>query len=430
MEPHPIAPSKRRLRVLLSAFAFDASGGSEAGLGWQIARCLAREHDVTVISGHLHLEPKDPAILAITEQACRDTGHITSVFVEGNAVAKRLAALSAKPGMWWLYYLGYRKWQEQALAKAKELHAAEPFDLTHHLNYIGYREPGDLWQLGIPHFWGPISGSPMVPWAFLKTFSPGQFYRWGGRNLGNWWQMRRSARCKAAAKASSRIWAVSESDRLMVETHWHQPAEHLLETGGEFHYQRHIRRLGADQPLRLIWSGRFDPIKVLPVIFEALNGLLDHAWELHVLGDGPESIRWRPLADSLPIRHRIVWHGMVPRDKALDVMNDGHVFLHSSVKEGTPHVVVEALALGLPVLCHDACGMGIAVDARCGIKIPLQDPATSSSGFRDAIRRLLTEPELLPTLSAGAYERAAELSWDSKVETFTKAYREATSTTA
>jgi len=430
MEQVPSPPARRRLRVLLSAFAFAASGGSEAGLGWQIARCLAREYDVTVICGHLRPDPKDPAILAVTEDACREVGHITPVFIEGDLLAKRLAALSAKPGMWWLYYRGYRRWQAQALAKARELHASKPFDLTHHLNFIGYREPGDLWQLGIPHFWGPISGSPMVPWAFLKTFSPGQLYRWGGRNLGNWWQMRMSTRCKAAAKASSRIWAVSESDRLMVETHWHQPAEHLLETGGEFHYERHIRRPAAGQPLRLVWSGRFDSIKVLPVVLQALNGLRDHLWELHVLGDGPENIRWRPLADSLPIRDRIVWHGMVPRDKALDVMNEGHVFLHSSVKEGTPHVVVEALALGMPVLCHDACGMGIAVDERCGLKVPLLDPETSTAGFQAAIRRLLTEPELLPTLSAGAYQRAAELSWESKVEAFSQAYLDATKTHA
>lgn len=121
---------------------------------------------------------------------------------------------------------------------------------------------------------------------------------------------------------------------------------------------------------------------------------------------------------------------MVSRDKALAVMNEGHVFLHSSVKEGTPHVVVEALALGMPVICHDACGMGIAVDDRCGLKIPLSDPATSTSGFHAAIRRLLTEPELLPTLSAGAYQRATELSWESKVEAFSQAYLDATKTHA
>jgi glycosyltransferase involved in cell wall biosynthesis len=74
--------------------------------------------------------------------------------------------------------------------------------------------------------------------------------------------------------------------------------------------------------------------------------------------------------------------------------------------------------------------MGIAVDERCGLKVPLLDPETSTAGFQAAIRRLLTEPELLPTLSAGAYQRAAELSWESKVEAFSQAYREAIPATA
>lgn len=427
MDSPPPQPAGRRLRILLSAFAFDSAGGSEAGLGWHIARGLAREHDVTVIFGNLRPGAKDPEVLASISQACREAGHITPVFIEGDSSAKRLAALSGKPGLWWLYYRGYRQWQKQAIAKARELHAASPFDVSHHLNFIGYREPGYLWQLGIPHFWGPLSGSPMVPWSFLKTFSLGQLYRWGGRNLGNWWQMRLSIRCKQAARASSRIWAVSGSDRAMVEKLWHCPAESLLETGAHALAEPIIRKRSADEPLRLIWSGRFDPIKVLPVILKALNELRGESWELHILGDGPEAVRWRPLAAALPIAGKIIWHGMVPRARALETMSRGHVFLHSSVKEGTPHVVLEALAMGMPVVCHDACGMGTAVDDRCGLKIPLSDPQTSANGFRNALRRLFDEPDLLPRLSAGANQRAAELSWDSKVEAFSRAYLEALS---
>jgi glycosyltransferase involved in cell wall biosynthesis len=116
---------------------------------------------------------------------------------------------------------------------------------------------------------------------------------------------------------------------------------------------------------------------------------------------------------------------MVPRAKALEIMATGHVFVHTSVKEGTPHVVVEALCLGIPVICHDACGMGIAVDARCGLKIPLADPATSVEGFRTALLRLIEEPQLLETLSEGAFARAAELDWDTKVNRFLAAYSEA-----
>ena len=419
----PASSPERPFRILLSAFAFDPGGTSESALGWRIASGLAaRGHDVTVIFGHLRPGPRDPDNLQTVDIRCREAGLLRAVHIEGDHIAKLMVRLSGNPGLWWLFYRGYRRWQRQALRIARELHAAQPFDLTHHLNFIGFREPGEIWKLGLPHFWGPVSGSPMVPWAFLVTFSPGQFYRWGGRNLGNWWQIRTSRICRAAALASSRIWAVSASDMEVVEKHWKVKASPLLETGAHIAPGSRVRFRHTGEALRIIWSGRFDPIKVLPVVFAALEQVGDRPWELHILGDGPEKSRWRRAEASHRLSGKVIWHGMLPLAEALKVMDQGHVFLHSSVKEGTPHVVLEALAMGLPVICHDACGMGVAVDERCGIKVPLRDPLTSSNGFSRAIGRFLDDESLVSRLSEGAIRRASELSWDSKIDAFLQAY--------
>jgi glycosyltransferase involved in cell wall biosynthesis len=83
---------------------------------------------------------------------------------------------------------------------------------------------------------------------------------------------------------------------------------------------------------------------------------------------------------------------------------------------------MEALSLGVPVVCHDACGMGVAVDGRCGIKVPLRDPATSVRGFADALAQLAAQPALLRALSKGALDRARELDWDSNVEAIAAVY--------
>ena len=77
--------------------------------------------------------------------------------------------------------------------------------------------------------------------------------------------------------------------------------------------------------------------------------------------------------------------------------------------------------MGLPVICHDACGMQTAVTDRCGIKVPLHDPETSIDGFCRAIQKL-AEPQFYNQLSAGALHRAHELTWDSKVARISEAY--------
>ena len=77
--------------------------------------------------------------------------------------------------------------------------------------------------------------------------------------------------------------------------------------------------------------------------------------------------------------------------------------------------------MGLPVICHDACGMQTAVTDRCGIKVPLHDPETSIDGFCRAIQKL-AEPQFYNQLSAGALHRAHELTWDSKGARISEAY--------
>jgi glycosyltransferase involved in cell wall biosynthesis len=77
----------------------------------------------------------------------------------------------------------------------------------------------------------------------------------------------------------------------------------------------------------------------------------------------------------------------------------------------------------MPVICHDACGMGIAVNESCGIKIPMCDPATSIEGFKNAIERFSVEPDLLEQLSLGALRRASELSWESHIDRICDSYR-------
>jgi glycosyltransferase involved in cell wall biosynthesis len=112
----------------------------------------------------------------------------------------------------------------------------------------------------------------------------------------------------------------------------------------------------------------------------------------------------------------IDWIGNLPHHEAMERMKCADVFVHTSLQEGTPHVVMEALSMGMPVICHDACGMGVAVTAECGIKVPLVDFETSVCSFRSALDRLEQNPGLLRELSQGALKRASELSWDALAE--------------
>jgi glycosyltransferase involved in cell wall biosynthesis len=120
----------------------------------------------------------------------------------------------------------------------------------------------------------------------------------------------------------------------------------------------------------------------------------------------------------------VQWLAAVPHEQAIEEMSCADVLAFTSLQEGTPHVVLEALSLGLPVVCHDCCGMQLVVSDRCGIKIQMKDPEASIRGFTDAIRKLARDPALIEELSRGALARARELTWDHLADRVATAYEQ------
>ncbi len=107
-------------------------------------------------------------------------------------------------------------------------------------------------------------------------------------------------------------------------------------------------------------------------------------------------------------------------------MASNHAFVFPSLQEASSTVVLEALSLGLPVVCHNACGFGLVVTDECGIRVPRLTPGQSVDGFATAIKRLMDSPELVSQLSAGALARSEELTWDRKAEQIARVYDEVT----
>lgn len=177
--------------------------------------------------------------------------------------------------------------------------------------------------------------------------------------------------------------------------------------------------------LKIVWSGILEGGKALPLLLHALSILEEkNRVTLDILGSGPEKQKWLRLSEQLKIDQLIRWRGHMKLADAKSCMADADIFVFTSIKEGTPTVIMEALQLGLPVVCHDACGMALVIDDSCGIKIPMLNPETSIQGFHDAIKKLVNNPQLLIDLSQGAIERASEFTWEKNAEKIASAYTE------
>lgn len=413
------------MRVLISAFGFSPYRGSECAVGWNLATELAKYHDVTVLTGDVRTYENE---YARYEKENGAIPGLTVVYVKPSWEIRLFEKLHTIPGCWMLYYCAYRRWQVLAYEHARRLHHGRPFDLVHHLNMIGYREPGYLWKLGIPFVWGPVGGSPNEPLAYWRMFSAKGLIRVVSRYVMNELQKHLAFRAKRAAYVARKIWAVTSADYHTIHDLWGQDCEMMVETGTVLRPEGHVRKWDGREQLRIIWSGLHEGRKALPILLHALahvrQELPDRHFFVDVLGSGVETANWKRLGAKLGLSSFFCWHGRLEHDKALEIMNKGHIFAFPSLKEGTPHVVLEALSLGLPVICHNACGMGTVVNERCGVKIPLITPGVSIKGFAEAIMAILLQKKDLHVLSEGALERAKELSWEAKARQISAAYGE------
>jgi glycosyltransferase involved in cell wall biosynthesis len=108
--------------------------------------------------------------------------------------------------------------------------------------------------------------------------------------------------------------------------------------------------LGLDPAATVVGcAARFDEVKRLDLLVEAIAAT--PALTLALIGSGTEEPRLRRLAAALGVAGRVRFAGEIP--EAARLFGAFDVFAASSRKEGLPLAVVEAMALGLPVVASD-----------------------------------------------------------------------------
>lgn len=411
----------KRLKVLISAYACSPRLGSEPGMGWGWVNALAQHHDLWVITEKNEFEAD---ILQALGTQSELTDRIRFFFVP---IGRRV--LSGYSGTAFFYWF-YKNWQKKAYRLARSLHEKVGFDLVHQLNMIGYREPGYLWRLDAPFVWGPVGGTANVPIRFARILGPSQSLYHLARNIVNTCQLRHHRRVDAALARANGLIAATETDRRALLSATGKDSVVISSTAVEIDPQSagpRLRYSFLEQPLRLVWAGLHVSRKALPILLQALALVPPkYIWHLDILGAGPMTHSWQNLAGQLGLAESCTWHGWLPEHhQALGVLATADALVFTSLLEGTPTVVLEAMARGLAVVCFDCCGMADVVTEDCGIKIPVTTWRRAVKDFTGAIKRLAENPLQLKRLSEGARRRAIQYSWQSRAQQMLQVYQQA-----
>ncbi len=410
----------RILNVLVSLYACGGPGeGAEAMIGLNWVRALSRRCKLTVITEEAFRKQIE------NEKDKLFSGRIMPDFYYVD-IGRYGRKLFRQHGNWWFYWF-YRKWQKRVFALAQELCRKNEFDIIHNLNLVDYREPGFLWKIKGNHkyIWGPVSGFAAFPEPFFAELGKHAVKEYRMKNRINSWQSKYMKRVKMAAVTADRVIAATAEDADFIEKHYHVEACIVPETGVITGYGGRVHSLD-DGILRIAWCGVMDGRKALDLALKTM-AIIKKAGrselvELHIVGDGEFKKQWMSLAEKLGVDANCVWYGRMEHEEALDVMAMCDMFWFTGWREATSTAIVEALAMGLPVLCHDCGGMGEAVNQNCGIKVRLVNPEYSTRNFAHAINSIIEQPEIIAKLSRGALIRANELTFQAGAERMINIY--------
>lgn len=181
--------------------------------------------------------------------------------------------------------------------------------------------------------------------------------------------------------------------------------ENAIDTG---HYTRTLSITDAKwrincHPERLLVGavGRLSDEKDFAGLIRAADRLLRDGidLELIIVGDGDERQRLESLIEELGRQDR--FHLLGYRSDMLELYQAMDVFALSSLREGLPNVLLEAMALEVPVVATRIAGVPRLVqDGRNGLIVSPGD----NDELTDALRRLLTDRALLERLAHAGRE--------------------------
>ncbi len=140
---------------------------------------------------------------------------------------------------------------------------------------------------------------------------------------------------------------------------------------------------------------------------------------LDIYGAGRSERSLRRLAARLGGRG-ITFHGAVPHRSMPEVFGAGGVLVNSSRIDNMPHVLIEAMAAGLPIVTTAAGGIpDMVTTEKTALLVPIDDPP----GLAAAVLRVLNDDGLAGRLADAGREECRRYSWETAADLWRATYR-------
>jgi colanic acid/amylovoran biosynthesis glycosyltransferase len=187
------------------------------------------------------------------------------------------------------------------------------------------------------------------------------------------------------------------------------PQKTLYHPGGidltRFSYRKQANLTEHPKPIVVLTVARLVPEKGLEYGTHAIRKLLERSPSLsliyRIVGEGPLEKSLKRLVGKMKLSDKVFFLGGMVQKEVLQEMSRADIFLLPSVEETLGVVLMEAQAIGLPVVATDVGSVGqVLKNGQSGYLVPSRDP----DAIADKLLYLIEHRDLWPQMGRSGRE--------------------------
>ncbi|AFY77363.1 glycosyltransferase [Pleurocapsa sp. PCC 7327] len=321
---------------------------------------------------------------------------------------------------------------------AKQIVKEKNIDLVHQPIPVSPREPSTIFGMGVPVVIGPMNGGMDYPPAFQRRQNPLESLIFVvGRFLSNFFNIL----IPGKRQATILLVANARTKRALPKSVFgeHKIVE-LVENGVDlsiWQNQYPTRSLADNEaidshpsqprPTKFIYIGRLVDWKAVDLLFIAVKQVLKQVpVEIEIIGDGNQKTALQEQAKKLGLLqsgsvHFLGWLSQVDCAKRL---KSADALVLPSLCECGGAVILEAMAMGIPVIATNWGGPTDYLDESCGILVEPSSREGFIDGLATAMVKLATNPELARQMGRVGKQKIVDcFDWEIKVDKVLEIYQ-------
>jgi glycosyltransferase involved in cell wall biosynthesis len=408
------------MRVVIVAQHASTKYGGEAFLPLQYFRLLRSHNIETWLVVHARTQPE---LEALFPEAIEHIHFIADTWIHvllykfGLLLPKRVEV--ATTGL--LSHLYTQILQRCIVRKLVKEHQ---IDIVHEPIPVSPKYPSLMFDVGTPVIMGPLNGGMEFPPAFRKRQSLiVELLVNLSRKFSNFVNQLMPGKLKAQT--------------LLVSNERTKQALPAGVTGTIIEFAENGVDLSVWQPatskpkkfnqrVHFVFMGRLVDWKAVDLLLEAFSPVAAKTNAiLEIVGDGKLRKSLEEQATRLGLNDNVIFSGWLSQQQCARQLQQADVLVLPSLLECGGAVILEAMAMELPIIATNWGGPSDYVDSTCGILISPTSKEALVNGLTDAMLKLVQLPELRQSMGKAGRERVIRyFDWDRKIDRILEIYQQ------